>query len=373
MFGGTISPRAVAANLSPVGRSLVAAHHTEQRAWSQKAWSGCGWQYLAMALFGIRFDFRNPPIAGTTMTERYRAALDMVEWADGHEFVIAVLSEHHGADDGYLPSPLTMAAAMAARTESIRIEIAAIVASFHDPLRLAEDAAVVDLISGGRLDLVVANGYVGTEFAMFDRPQSERATRLTEAVRTMRQAWTGEPFEFRGRTVRVTPTPHQDGGPHILLGGSSEPAARRAARIGDGFLPSSPELWASYREEMLRLGKPDPGPYFGADTSFFHLASDVEQGWAAIAPYALHEMNAYGRWMTEAGVGAIGGYHEVGDSNSLRETGQYRVLRPDDLVADLKEKGPAGFAMFHPMMGGIPPDLAWQSLRLFEREVLPRL
>jgi alkanesulfonate monooxygenase SsuD/methylene tetrahydromethanopterin reductase-like flavin-dependent oxidoreductase (luciferase family) len=326
-----------------------------------------------MPLFGIRFDFRNPPIGGTTMTERYRAALDMVEWADEHGFVMAILSEHHGAEDGYLPSPLIMAAAVAARTKTIRIEIAAIVASFHDPLRLAEDAAVVDLISGGRLDLVVANGYVGREFTMFDRPQSERAVRVKEAVQTLREAWTGEPFEYRGRTVRVTPKPHQDGGPQLLLGGSSEPAARRAARIGDGFVPSSPDLWSSYRDEMLRLGKADPGPYLGGDTSFFHLASDVEQGWAAIAPYAMHEMNAYGNWMAEAGVGAIGGYHEVSDSDSLRKTGQYRVLTPDDLVADLKEKGPAGFAMFHPMMGGIPPKLAWESLRLFEREVLPRL
>jgi alkanesulfonate monooxygenase SsuD/methylene tetrahydromethanopterin reductase-like flavin-dependent oxidoreductase (luciferase family) len=326
-----------------------------------------------MAVFGIRFDFRNPPIGGTTMTERYRAALDMVEWADWHGFVTATISEHHGADDGYLPSPLPMAAAIAARTKSIRINIAAIVAPFHDPLRLAEDAAVVDLISGGRLDLVIANGYVGSEFAMFDQPQAERAARTTEAVRTLRQAWTGEPFEYRGRTVRVTPRPHQHPGPPILLGGSSEPAARRAARIADGFLPSSPGLWPSYRDEMLRLGRPDPGEHFGGDTSFFHLASDVEEGWAAIAPYAMHEMNAYGKWMAEAGVGAVGGYHEVTDSESLRQTGQYRVLTPDKLVSDLKEQGPAGFAIFHPMMGGIPPDLAWQSLRLFEREVLPRL
>src|SRR5215217_3754813 len=107
-----------------------------------------------MALFGIRFDFRNPPVAGTTMAERYRAALDMASWADGLGAITIVLSEHHGSDDGYLPSPLTMAAAIAARTSTARINIAALVTSFHDPLRLAEDAAVVDLISEGRLDVV---------------------------------------------------------------------------------------------------------------------------------------------------------------------------------------------------------------------------
>jgi alkanesulfonate monooxygenase SsuD/methylene tetrahydromethanopterin reductase-like flavin-dependent oxidoreductase (luciferase family) len=326
-----------------------------------------------MALFGLRFDLRNPTIAGTSMTERYRAAIDMAEWADRLGFVTVILSEHHGSPDGYLPSPLVMAAAMASRTERIRIQIAAIVAAFHDPLRLAEDATVVDLISGGRLDMVITNGYVHGEFAMFDRQLSERARRTSETVQTLRRAWTGEPFEFRGRTVRLTPTPNQDGGPKIAMGGTSEAAARRAARLGDGFLAQTPEIWPIYREELAKLGKPDPGPHPGGDTSFFHVASDVEAGWQAIAPYAMHEVNAYGQWMGEAGLGDAGGYESVADAETLRKTGQYRVLTPDQLVAELKEKGPYGFALFHPLMGGIPPELGWESLHLFEREVLPRL
>src|SRR5204863_6714265 len=116
---------------------------------------------------GLRFDLRNPDIAGTTMAERYAAAIDMAEWADGLGFAIIVLSEHHGSADGYLPSPLTMAAAMAARTKQVRIQIAALIAPFHDPLRIAEDIAVVDLVSNGRLDVVIANGYVPGEFDMF--------------------------------------------------------------------------------------------------------------------------------------------------------------------------------------------------------------
>lgn len=326
-----------------------------------------------MAVFGIRFDFRNPPFAGTTMTERYRAALDMTAWADRLGFVTVVLSEHHGAPDGYLPSPLTMAAAIAARTERIRIQVAALVASFHDPLRLAEDLAVVDLISGGRLDVVIANGYVPEEFAMFGASPGERVRRTTEMVETLKRAWTGEPFEFRGRTARVTPRPHQGGGPAITLGGSSEPAARRAARIGDGFMPSTPELWDFYRDEMVRLGRPDPGPSFGADTGMFHLTHDPDTAWKKIAPYAMHEVNAYGEWMASAGVGASGGYEPIDDPDALRATGQYRTLTPDELVAELDAKGPYGFALFHPMMGGIPPELAWGSLHLFEDEVLPRL
>jgi len=325
-----------------------------------------------MAMFGIRFDLRNPSFAGVPDVDRYGAAVDMCEWADRLGFVICVLSEHHGADDGYLPSPLPLAAAIATRTRTMRVQIAALIASFHDPLRLAEDIAVVDLISKGRLDLVVANGYVASEFAMFDRALGERVARTTEVVRTLRQAWTGEPFEFRGRTVRVTPRPAQPGGPPISMGGSTEGAARRAARLGDGFLPSSPELWDHYRDERQKLGHADPGPYFGGDTSAFVLARDVDATWESVAPYFLHEVNAYGKWMAEAGV-TQGGYSAVGDVAALRATGQYRVITPDEMVDELRAKGEGGFALFHPMVGGIPPETAWESLRLFESEVLPRI
>ncbi len=326
-----------------------------------------------MPFFALRFDLRNPAFAGTTMTERYQAALDMSEWADRLGFVAIVLSEHHGVDDGYLPSPLTMAAAIAARTTNARISLAAVVAPFHDPLRLAEDLAVVDIISEGRLDVVLANGYVADEFAMFGRRLSDRPAASQEVVTTLRAAWSGEPFSYRGRTVRVTPAPHQPGGPPISLGGTSEPAARRAARLECGFSTPSLGAWDFYRDEVVAQGRPDPGPYPGGDTSFFHLAPDVEKGWAEVAPYALHEANSYGRWMAEAGVGSEGGYTPAADADALRATGQYRVLTPDDLVAELQAGGPFAFALFHPMMGGIPPELGWSSLRLFEEEVLPRV
>ncbi len=326
-----------------------------------------------MAMFGLRFDFRNPPTAGTSMAERYEAALDMAEWADRLGAMSVTLSEHHGSEDGYLPSALTMAAAMAARTRRAAIVVAAVVAPLHDPLHLAEEAAVVDLISGGRLQLILVNGYVASEFAMFGCSLRDRAKRTEEAVAVLRQAWTGEPFVFRGREVRVTPTPCRAGGPSLALGGSTEPAARRAARIADGFMPSSPGLWEPYRDEMIKLGRPDPGAYAGGDTSFVHLSEDPEAGWHVIAPFALHEVNSYGRWMAEAGVGAAGGYEPVSDAGQLRALGQYRVLTPDQMVEELKERGPQAMALLHPLMGGTAPSAAWESLRLFESEVLPRL
>src|SRR5208282_1421018 len=105
----------------------------------------------SMVAFVLRFDFRNPPLAGTTMSERYAAGLDMMEWGDRLGAASILLSEHHGADDGYLPSAMAMAAAAAARTHTSRILVAAVVAGLHDPVRLAEQATVVDLLSDGRL------------------------------------------------------------------------------------------------------------------------------------------------------------------------------------------------------------------------------
>jgi alkanesulfonate monooxygenase SsuD/methylene tetrahydromethanopterin reductase-like flavin-dependent oxidoreductase (luciferase family) len=261
-----------------------------------------------------------------------------------------------------------MVAAMAARTTKVRFMIAALIAPFYDPLRLAEDLVVLDHLSKGRVDLIVAGGYVREEFAMFGVPMRERAQRVAEAVATLKAAFTGEPFEFRGRVVQVTPGPYRPGGPSILLGGSSEPAARRAARIADGFIPSVPHVWEFYRDEVQQLGRPDPGPCPIPENRVVALAEDAEKGWTQMAPFFLHETNAYGTWQAQDGVASP--YRTVDGTDQLRATGQYSVLTPDEYVAELKG-GPFPFALFHPLCGGMPIDLAWSSLRLFEHEVLP--
>src|SRR5689334_23554585 len=104
-------------------------------------------------LFMLRFDLRNPAFAGVDLADRYQAALEMTEWADRHGALAVSLSEHHGSPDDYLPSPLVMAAAIAARTSNIAIAINALIAPFHDPLRLAEDLAVIDRLSRGRMNV----------------------------------------------------------------------------------------------------------------------------------------------------------------------------------------------------------------------------
>lgn len=324
-----------------------------------------------MAPFSLRFDFRGPDFAGVGMADRYQAGIEMAEWADHLGAVNITISEHHGSDDGYLPSALSLVSAMAARTTNIRFCIAALIAPFYDPLHLAEEIAVVDLVSRGRLDLILAGGYVREEFEMFGVPMAERPKRVSEMVGALKQAWRGEAFELQGRQVRVTPTPHQPGGPALILGGSSEPAARRAARIADGFLPSDPVLWDVYKDELQKLGKPDPGPYLGGDTKVVALAKDADAGWERHAPYFLHEMNAYGAWQAQDDVDTS--YHTVTDEDELRALGMYRVLTPEEYVEELRAAGPYAFSLLHPLCGGTPPELGWESLRLYEHEVLPHL
>jgi alkanesulfonate monooxygenase SsuD/methylene tetrahydromethanopterin reductase-like flavin-dependent oxidoreductase (luciferase family) len=153
-----------------------------------------------------------------------------------------------------------------------------------------------------------------------------------------------------------------------MLGGSSEPAARRAARIADGFIPSVPDVWDFYRDEVRRLGRPDPGPSPIGENRIVALARDAETGWEQMAPFFLHETNAYGAWQAQDDIASP--YRTVDDIDQLRASGQYCVITPDEFVAELKA-APFPFAVFHPLCGGTPPDLAWSSLRLFENEVLP--
>ncbi len=316
---------------------------------------------------GLRYDLRAPAF-GPPAAELYRAALEQAEWAERHGFGSVSLSEHHGADDGYCPSPLVMAGAIAGRTTSIRIMIAALLVPLYDPLRLAEDLAVLDLASGGRVDLVVGAGYRPEELVMFGRTVDDRVPLVEEGVAVLRAAWSGEEFEYRGRRVRVTPKPLRPGGPTLLMGGATKGAARRAARLGDGFLPVDASLWPVYEAECRKLRR-DPGPQTAmGGPMFIHVADDPDRAWPRIAPHALHETNSYGEWLT--GAEGIAVYTPSDDSDALRAEGAYAVLTPDECVAMARE---LGALTLHPLMGGLPPDLSWESLELIAAKVLPRL
>src|ERR1700677_1904306 len=154
-------------------------------------------------MFALRFDFRIPAFAGVPMADRYQAGIDMSERADRLGAVSIIISEHQGSGDGHLPSSLPITSAIAARTPNVRFNLAAMIAPFHDPLRLAEDVAVVGLISRGRVDVIIAGGYVHEEFEMFGVGMNERVARVTEMGCTLKSALTGEPFQHRGPPVLI--------------------------------------------------------------------------------------------------------------------------------------------------------------------------
>lgn len=322
-------------------------------------------------MFAMRFDLRNPPMAGMAMTDRYGALLGMADWAERHGGVAIILCEHHGSDDGYLPNPLLMAAALAARTSTIRIGIASLVGPFHDPLRLAEDLAVLDNLARGRIDVIISGGYALHEFEMFDVAPGERGKRMVRLFETLKKAWTAEPFDYEGRQVRVTPPPYRPGGPPLTMGGSSEAAARRAAHIADAFLPSEPRFWEYYVDECTKLGRTEPGLNMSAANSTVYLAEDVERAWAELGPYFLHESTSYATWGEAAGV--ANPYKRAADVDELRATGLYRIVTPETFVEEIEAMGDMAFALLHPMVGGIPSARAWEMLDLFERAVIPKL
>ena len=177
----------------------------------------------------------------------YQEALGAAEEAERLGFDSVWTSEHHFADDSYAPSLLTLSAAMAARTSRIQVGTGLVLAPLHHPIRLAEDAAVVDLISGGRLILGVGQGWLRWEFEALGASFTRRGRGIQEAIETCRQAWGDGLVEAAG--VAVLPKPARSGGPPIWVGAESEPAIRRAAALADGWLAGEPDP-GTFRVQM---------------------------------------------------------------------------------------------------------------------------
>lgn len=324
-----------------------------------------------MTAVNLRFDMRSLP-GGPSHGDLYAAALDMVEWAESLELgpVSVSISEHHGSEDGYVSSPFVLAAAIAGRTKRTQIAIAAALMPLQHPLRLAEDIATIDLVSQGRVTVVLGAGYRPEEFAMFGVDITARGALMERGVETLQLAWTGEPFDFDGETVRITPRPFQRPRPPILLGGSSSAAAKRAARLADGFIPSVPEYVQPYLDECARLGKPPgPCPSVSDPSPIVLVHSDPDVGWRLVGDACLHDVTIYADWIAN-GRGGAGPYFHVADVDALRVSGRYSVLTPAECV-QLALSG--GALMLHPLVGGIEPEVAWSSLRLVESNVVPHL
>uniref|UniRef100_UPI000A5807A5 LLM class flavin-dependent oxidoreductase n=1 Tax=Streptomyces niveiscabiei TaxID=164115 RepID=UPI000A5807A5 len=155
----------------------------------------------------LRFNLAAPDATPAELAARYQAALRMAAYADGHGVTTVQTEEHHGAENNWLPSPFTFAGAVLGATERLAVTVSAAIGPLHDPLRLAEDIAVLDLLSGGRLMTVAGIGYRREEYDRAGVPWERRGRLQDELLETLLQAWTGEDFTYRGRKVRVTPRP----------------------------------------------------------------------------------------------------------------------------------------------------------------------
>lgn len=317
----------------------------------------------------ISYDMRAPAF-GAPAGALYAAALDQVAWADELGFDTVGLGEHHTAEDGYNPSPLVLACTMAGRSRRIRLRTSVLLAPFYDPIKLAEDAAVAQLATGGRLVLGIGAGYRPAEFESFGRRLEDRWETLGEVVALLRQAWTGEPFEWHGRRCRVTPRPEPP--PPILLGGSSAASARRAARIADGwFPPLDPKLWEPYREERVKRGSADPGPYPLQGPIFLWVSERPEASWQALMPHVLHQLRSYAAWTAESFGRPAGPYAAGITEKTVRESHAYQVLDPEAAIAMVEALGTHSVLYLNPLLAGVDPERSWEMLRLYEHHVHP--
>jgi alkanesulfonate monooxygenase SsuD/methylene tetrahydromethanopterin reductase-like flavin-dependent oxidoreductase (luciferase family) len=318
----------------------------------------------------LRLNMQLPGLDPERHAAAYQAALDMATFADERGFAAVTTDEHHGSDDGWMPSTLVFTGMLAARTRRAGVTVQALLLPLHDPVRVAEDLAVLDLASGGRVVTTLGLGYRPEEYAALGRSWADRGRLMDEAVATLLRAWTGEPFERDGARVRVTPVPHSKPHPPILIGGSGRPAARRAARFGLPFAPpaSLPELEAYYAEQCAEHGTTpvviSPPP----DLALIFVAEDPDRAWAELGHHFLHEATTYAGWQTPDIRSSVHSHATTVDE--LRAEGIYQILTPAQVRARVDAQGEGALVILHPLCGGLPVDRAWESLHLYADQVL---
>jgi len=334
--------------------------------------------------FEVRYDLRNPDRFGHPWNEHYAHFLDQAAWADEHGFDVLQLNEHHFSPDGYLPSSVTVAAAVAARTSRIRIRLAVVILPLKHPVQLAEDLAVLDVLSNGRLEVLVGSGYRAEEYAAYGIPMRRRGARMEEAMTLLRRCWTEDGFDFDGefwslRDVNIQPKPVQHPHPPLVIGGSSIAAAHRAARLADGFAPTNFVLLDEWRAEMTRLGKDwQAAMRYSMRTSiggstFTHVSRDPQASWPLIREQLLYVVNNYAGWTSQRS----GPAHVSGQTpEDLLATPAYALLSTDDAIdrgQTLLAEGNRVRMSLQPMIGGIPWDEGDRCLNAVVEEVMPAL
>ena len=321
--------------------------------------------------FGLWYDFRNP---GQTIPFEalYRESLDQIVWAESLGFDSVWLTEHHFCADGYTPSPLVIAAAIGERTQRLRIGTNLMLLPLADPVRLAEDAATLAILTDGRFDLGVGLGYRQIEFDYFGRKLVNRPSLMEEGVSVLRQAWSGEPVFLQGKRFRVdglsvTPVPGK--APRLFMGGMAPPAIERAARLGDGFLSTGGIGHDTYVEA---LDDPASGAICAGHWAI--ISADPEAEAARVGEHVLYQTNEYVSW------GAFGPPEDVPlfpDADSALRDGLYELWDADLAVTELTallERYPQIVDVhFWAQFPGESVESGSRRIEYIARNVLPRV
>lgn len=317
---------------------------------------------------GIYLDGRNPPQWARPWPEHYARTLALVEEAERLGAASVWLSEHHFFEDGYLPQPLTFAAAIAARTRSIRIGTAVLLAALRAPAQLAEEAAMVDILSDGRLDLGVGLGYRAPEYEGFERSFDRRFSQTAAVLREVLRLW-----DEGG----VTPQPVQR--PMSVWGGFFGPrGARFAGEIGAGLLAIDPALMDPYRAGLVAGGH-DPASARCAAVVNLVVSDDPEAAWPRIRPHLEYQWDSYNRYSVE-GTGAP--EPRPIDADRWIAPGRdgapprFGVFTPDDAAAHIRRLTdglPVTQVYLWASIAGMPDDLVERHVTLACTELRARL
>lgn len=334
---------------------------------------------MAHALrLGAVYDFRNPPESGMKTPDFYAAIMDQVAGLDALGLDLIWFTEHHFVDDGYLPSWIPVASAMAARTKHARFSCDVCLLPFNHPIRLAEDLAVLDNISNGRVEIGVGMGYAPHEFRGFGLPVSRRLSLTDEGLAVLRRAFTGDKFSFQGKRydftdVKITPGFVQPGGPPLWVAAMAAPGAHRAARFDTHLLPQGPratslDLW---RNELTASGR-DPSNYRVGIIRSCLVTDDPERDWPAIRAGERRRMEVYGKFREAAG--GHGGVKGITEEARIPQTWVVGDVDHcvNELAAFIREYGLTDIVTWA-VPPGMRPDQMTGSLERFARDVAPRL
>ena len=319
--------------------------------------------------FGLAYDFRNPPGSALETPALYAQVLDQVVLAEQWGYDVAWFTEHHFVDDGYLPSWVPVAGAVLGRTSRLRVSTDIAILPFYNPLRLAEDVAVLDNLSGGRIELGVGIGYAPHEFAAFGIPVSRRVSLMEEGLDLLKLAWSGERFSYHGKRyhlddVKVTPRPVQAGGPPLWIAAMTEAGAKRAARHGAHFLPQgSSTVLDTWRREV-----PDPASRRVGIIRSWLVTDDRERDWPPVRAAERYRMELYGRFFQEADE------HWMEANDVIPQV--WAVGTAEEVEAQLASSIER-FGLTDLACWAAPPGVAPETMNLplerFAREVMPRL